>query len=169
MNYSDTINIGIGAALTLIGSFSNQILTKKAQNKALANSFKGEISALISIIDKRNYLSQLEKTIKKIESTNKPEPYYFHVSQEYFQVYKSNCDKIGVLKNPLPEKISQFYTYANAVIEDTLVLKQLQYDKLISSEHIRNLIEYYQEYYSVFKITYDLGEEIIKLIDEKYN
>lgn len=133
MNYSDTINIGFGAMLGVGASLVTQFVTQKTQNKALANSFKGKISALISIIDKRNYLSQLEEIIKHIKSTNKPEPYYFHVSQ------------------------------------DTLVLKQLQYDKLISSEHIRNLIEYYQEYYSVFKITYDLGEEIIKLIDEKYN
>ncbi len=110
---------------------------------ATAYAFKGEISALLDIIEKRNFIGMLENFIKTADSareklnefyvvgnpealrkqiigelgTNYLKRFVFTVNEDTFYVKKSLKDSIGLIEESA-EPVIKFYNIANALILD---------------------------------------------------
>ena len=144
-----------GAIVSFIASILFQAWLHRRERKSLQGAFVGEISALLDIIQRRNYIDGLKKIIEDVEQTGQPMSFHLSVSHEYFGVYKNNTSRLGILKHPLPQKIATFYTQCFSILEqvkDSTVLPTAQ-ASLIALE----------ELLSLFKSTTELGAAILKL------
>jgi len=72
-SYLPLLQTLIGGILTFLGGLLGSYLIQKSQRKSerenLASAFYGEISALLSIIEKRGYIQDLEDDLKNIKET----------------------------------------------------------------------------------------------------
>src|SRR5690606_26045701 len=93
-----------------------QLQRRESRNLALA--FKGEITALLELIQDRNYLKRMADVIEQIEQSGQPFYMPFRVRFEYDRVYRENVARIGILNPPLPEQIPLFYTRFTSILED---------------------------------------------------
>jgi len=73
---SDITNILLGGVLVIAGGYFNGYLQDKRrhknESKNLALAFKGEISALSTIAEKRHYLGFINDAIDEMQKTKKP-------------------------------------------------------------------------------------------------
>lgn len=120
--YQPLIQVALGGALTFFGGYFGTKLVEERKNKrdakSLAYAFRGELLAIRTIVNEREYFAFLERAIEYIKTTNQPWTIRVNIRQKYFNVFEKNVDKLGLLPNPLPEKIATFYTQANSILED---------------------------------------------------
>jgi hypothetical protein len=114
------VGVVIGGAI----GFSGQALLRHFERQHLARQvakgFAGEIEALISIVERRNYVSVL----KSAAAATPPPSLLISVTREYFRVFEANVDKLGLLDDALPAQVASFYVQASAVIEDFNAISQ---------------------------------------------
>lgn len=167
VSYLPLLQTLIGGLLTflggLLGSHLIQRSQRKSERKNLASAFYGEISALLSIIEKRGYIQALKNNLKHIEETGEVSFSYFKVTQNYFRVYEQNIGKIGLLNAPLPEKIVTFYTFVFATLEDFEDMAKPEFDTT-EVPYVKELLE---ELVGISNTAVVLGEEIKQLIKPK--
>lgn len=123
----------------------------------------GEIKALLNIVDERNYVGELEATLKRVKETGTPEVFWFAVRRNYFNVFEKNINKIGLLEPPLPEKIVTFYTRAYSVLED---VKSAEEGNLVDYE-LSQIIEHLEELLRIFQNTVDVGKKVVAILEKK--
>ncbi|MCP4746664.1 MAG: hypothetical protein GY874_11085 [Desulfobacteraceae bacterium] len=85
--------------------------------------------------------------------------------REFFPIYNNNLAKIGALKNPLPEKIVQYYAQATSEIEEIR--------SVFSNKSWRNvpsgvLLSQLEGLVVLGEHTRSLGSEIVRYIDRLY-
>lgn len=151
----------IGGILAIAGGIAGNYIFLHSQRKLdrenLKGGFLGEITALNSIVKKRKYIEYLEGILATMKKDRAKLPFTFEVTYNYFKVYENNVDKLGLLNQPLPELIAQFYTQCFAILEDINLIKKIGIEE-ISTEQ---LVTYYGELLSLFKDNVALGEKII--------
>ena len=159
MDYSPLLQTLLGGGLAisggLIGTAYTQWLQRKAERENLASAFHGEISALLSIIEKRGYMSSIEEDIEFIEKTGQAQFSHFRVTKSYFSVYEQNVGKIGILSAPLPEKIVLFYTFIFAILEDFEEMGLLAFEY----SNVSELAERLNEMRDIAKNIISIGNE----------
>jgi hypothetical protein len=167
-DYLPLIGVVVGGVLALVGGFASNLFIETRRNadesKKLAFAFKGELLALSYIVKKRGYVVSLKLMIETMEKTNQPLIVHIKVSREYFNVFNANVNKIGSLKNPLPELIARFYVQANAVLEDLESLRNGDW----SNSSVEALIGGKKELVSLMEETFSLADEIVVKIEEVY-
>jgi len=158
------VAVVIGGSLAILGGIAGNYiflyLQRKLDRENLKGGFLGEITALNSIVKKRKYIEHLEGILDMMEKDQVPRPFTFEVTHNYFRVYENNVDKLGLLNQPLPELIAQFYTQCFATLEDIIQIKKIA----IKEIPIEGLITLYSELLSLFKDNVKLGEKIIHTI-----
>src|SRR5690606_36646917 len=91
----------LGGLLAIAGGIvttlfrDEQLQRRESRNLALA--FKGEITALLELIQERNYLKRMADVIEQIEQSGQPFYMPFRVRFEYDRVYRENVARIGIL------------------------------------------------------------------------
>ena len=90
----------------------------KQQERSLALSFRGEITAILELVKERNYVDRFTQVAEQIERTREPFFVPFRLRLEYDRVYEENVGQLGLLKSPLPEELPLFYTRLASVMED---------------------------------------------------
>ncbi|HTV48309.1 MAG TPA: hypothetical protein VMG59_07690 [Phycisphaerae bacterium] len=110
----------IGGILATASGFITQLWLFHQERKAIAHALAGEINAILNIVRRRGYLEAFHELIEKVKQTQKPSKIVIQVKMEYFNVYKSNTDKIGRLPQKLTQRLVNFYTVAFSMIEDVL-------------------------------------------------
>ena len=131
--------------------------------KSLASAFYGEVGALLTIAERRGYLGQLKRLLDYVEQTQKKESFYFKITKNYFHVYESNVNKIGILPAPLPEKIVSFYTYVFAIMEDLEDFRGMKLETLTIEANLKQL----KDFYNLFQETEESGKSVRGLIEKK--
>ena len=153
----------IGGLLTFTGGLLGNILLQQRQRRSernsLASAFYGEIQALIGIVEKRQYIEGIRDSIHGLKSGKKI-LYQMRVTRKYFNVYEKNLDKIGILPNPLPEKIVELYTVMTAILEDLDLINEPEFCKEDSEILISHLIELQ----SLFEYAVSCGRRICQQI-----
>lgn len=91
---------------------------KEERQRRIAGAFRGEVSALASIVELRGYLQTIEQAIEHVERTHEPLRVRFHARKEYFPVFENNASEIGILPRPIPELLARFYVQAKSILED---------------------------------------------------
>lgn len=121
-DYLPLLGVIVGGVLAVVGGFASTIFVEWRRNntesRQLAFAFRGELQALSTIANKRGYVEHIQSLIKTMQQTKQPVFARVHVRRDYFNVFNSNVNKIGMLKNPLPELIARFYVQANSILED---------------------------------------------------
>ncbi len=162
--YLPLISTLVGGLLTFLGGLTGSYLVQKfqrdADRKNLASAFYGEISALLEITEKRQYIQGVEANLQEIKTTGRTNLMSFAVTLKYFNVYDQNVGKLGVLLAPLPEKIVSFYTLTFAAIEDFQEIASGKYQNS-NAAAIEKMLE---ELLDICNEAVALGKEIQTLI-----
>jgi hypothetical protein len=168
INMLPLIGVIVGAGLSIAGGFvSTYLLENQKQareSKRLAYAFRGEIRAILQIIDTRKYIQHIEQIIKSMEASGESRTIVIAVRREYFNVYKSNVGYIGILKNPLPESVARLYVQFNSILEDL----ESNRDSTFKDADVGFLIYSHKELLSLFNDSISLGKSTIDQINKLY-
>src|SRR4030095_11837491 len=74
---------------------------RRQERKSLKAALAAEIRAILSIVERRDYIADLEKFIASIEPNKL---YQVRIARDYDIVFRSNCNKIGLLRADLSER-----------------------------------------------------------------
>ncbi len=166
--FQPLIPVIVGGLLTFMGGVLGPHIIEKLKHnrdaKNLAFAFRGELIAIRTIVNHRNYLGHLTEIIEHVKATNEPFIFKVNVRQNYFNVYEKNVDKLGLLPSPLPELISTFYTQAKSVLED---LESLRNGDFSTSD--TDLVNVYEELYNLLYSTMKLVDTITQEIETAFS
>jgi len=99
------------------------------ESKGIALAIRGEIAAIIEIVLKRRYLQHLEKFIRQLSDPTHQltvnDIVAPRISQDYFPVFNSVANKIGLLADQ-SDPVASFYTKAKSIIEDIHALEEVR-------------------------------------------
>jgi len=153
----------VGAIITVRGSLTVQKRQRQAERESIASAFYGEISALLSIIQTRQYIKGIEESLSHLQQTKALGSLYsFRVTRSYFNVYEKSVDKIGLLPVPLPEKIAFLYTIAFAILEDVDFINATQ----VGNWEAPEIRDFLQELLDLFREAVNSGQEIQASIED---
>jgi hypothetical protein len=160
------IGVLLGGILSIAGGLLSNLFIEcrraKSARRNLALAFAGEISAIVEIVNTRQYIPNLRNAITYMEETGEIYPLHISVNRDYFNVYVSN---IGILGGRLPRMIATFYTQGNSVLED---INSLSNDALGESD-VSFHIEAYKELLKLFESTIVVGHKIVCEIEKTYS
>jgi hypothetical protein len=81
-------------------------------------SLAGEVEAVKSIAEFRQYRQIIERCIELTKANNKLVYFTFSIDDHPFLVFEENVSKIGFLPDDLALQVTQFYTYARSAVQD---------------------------------------------------
>jgi hypothetical protein len=163
--------IATAALLTLIVNHGMTLFydwrKNRREERGLANSYYGNIKALMAIEKSKALIAFVEQFITNLQ--NAPQVINPKINlvmdQNYLELFNRTNEKLGKLSYKLPEKISEFYTRINSIVEDTKMLNDITYLATISNlDHIRHC----EQFLGFAKGTLYLGNDILKIIKKKY-
>ncbi len=138
----------LGGVLTFLGGILGSFLIQRSQRNAekenLASAFYGEIGAVLSLIESRQYIQILAELAERIKAPEPEDKYnFFENRDDKFGFYENSVGKIGLLSAPIPEKLISFYALATAAYDDLKNLDNLKakgYDALTEGRYVQELI-----------------------------
>ena len=158
----------IGGVLATAGGILTTILIERVRRKhdsaQLAMAFKGEISALLQHVEERDYAGRIADVIAQMEETGEPFFMPVRIRLQYDRVYENNVERIGLLRDPLPERIPLFYTRLNSILEDFVNLAEGAYAGL----EFAVLVRVYRDLHRLLERSLEDGGRIIREIDRVY-
>jgi len=149
----------IGAFLAGFGRLCYDSYRFKNERKQVHNAFRGEISALMSIVDERKYVDGLKANIQNMKQSNNFYFFCVSVKQNYFTVYDTFSCKLSILKGELPLLIAEFYINSKAILEDFDMYNE--YAKTTYTKIDKN------NYEAQFKWYIESQENLIKLFEKQ--
>jgi hypothetical protein len=165
-DYIPLLQTLMGGLLTFLGGLLGSVIIQQRQRKAernsLASAFYGEIQALIGIVERRRYIQGIQQSIEDLR-LNRKISFRIRVTRKYFNVYEKNLDKIGILPNPLPEKIVDVYTVMTAILEDLDLINEENF----YHHETEVAIAYLTELHFLFKYAVESGRKICKEIKSR--
>jgi len=162
--FTAAAGVVVGALVSNFGTYLLEKRKQAAESKRLALAFRGEIRALLELVKRRKYIETFQWFIEQMESTGNKYYPKMQIRREYFPVFTNNVGHIGLLKNPLPELIAQFYIQANSVLEDIESYR----DGSLNDVGFADLVENTKEVCALFQETLSIGELIIKETEARY-
>lgn len=166
--YISIIQVLIGGILTFLGGIvGNQLLhirQRKNDRENLSATFAGEISAILWIINRRNYIREIEIALDGMRN-GKRVRFTGLIVRDYLLVYKQNVGKLGVLDSPLSNEIVTFYTYVNALLEDNGELAAANVDTI----DLNYLIRRHEDALELLNKTVKCGDKILKEFESSFH
>ncbi|MCT9843725.1 hypothetical protein N7563_06575 [Leclercia adecarboxylata ATCC 23216 = NBRC 102595] len=109
----------IGACLTGLWNIVKDILSRKAEAKALENGLIAEVKSLAHLLQLRRYKKTLEETLQEMVNNNlETIEFSIFINDNFNPVYKANVQKIGMINNDLGEHIVKYHAYLFALVCD---------------------------------------------------
>lgn len=158
---NSTLNTALAVAILSAGiSFLIQYFFKRYDSETHAKTIKraiiSEVAATLKLIEKRKYHEYLQESIRELETGESLQVLIsIEQQQNLFPVYKSNIDKIGMLKADLASNIVMFYALLESVLVDTN-------SKGLLNNPEYSTLEAFQETFIILNEAISLGNEIIK-------
>lgn len=150
----------LGVLIGIVGSLVTQVYLdgqrRKADERSLSQAIVGEISALVEIVRRRHYIEDLTALIEKLKAEGDSASlgwFRFSARGNYFAVYQANLARLGMLRDPKPGLVVQYYTQVSSVLED---IKDMDGGKTTPLSGLEELL-------SLFKHTDDLGRRLTGL------
>ena len=122
----------VGGLLGWGGHVISQRLKTRQRRSAMAGAFTGEITTTLNIIRDRHYPERLREALSRQEQDPPESPnrmLFWSMRREWFPVFNSNINEIGLFNHPLPENLVRFYSQAYSVIEDVRDMQEEQEGK----------------------------------------
>jgi hypothetical protein len=149
----------IGVTGSVVGPLCLEFVRHRAERKNLTCALVGEISALITIVERRRYIPGLRSLIEVARTNpNLDTSYFYHFSvrRNPFPVYDANVSRIGLLESSLAMNIARFYSQASSILEDIADFRERRLPEG-RDESVRRL----EELLKLFEDTERLGREIV--------
>src|SRR5215510_12595826 len=94
-----------GAGVTFVAALLPQWSQRKQEKKSIRAALASEVRAISAIVGYRDYLDGLQRHIASIEREQHIYLYQVRIAKDYDVVFRSNCDKIGLLPPHLSENV----------------------------------------------------------------
>lgn len=154
----------VGGVIGITGSLATSVVLdrvkRKAERKSLTGAVLGEIAALGQIVERRRYIEGLRALIdaaKAGKAPGVPLGFQFSVRRNPFAVYDAHLGRLGMLREPLPRLITQFYAQASSILEDIADMREGKNTPRTPGESVQRL----EQLLMLFEETRSLGEEIL--------
>lgn len=113
------ISVLIGGALTILGTIWTGHVRDTKQSKTLEAALIAEISGLLEIIEKRQYLLGFERQITYLRfNPDETRHYRVMVPKHYSRIYQETSKNIGILDANIAREIVKFHQLLDAVVQD---------------------------------------------------
>ena len=142
---------GGGAILTQIVSLR---MANDLTRRALAGAFAGEVAAICAITRRRKYLDFLNMSLDHVHQLQQPGRMMVPITQDYFQIYRSNAGALGLLPSTISERVALFYTLVKSLIEDMQPSAPIPSTPAAAEHAIKEQI-------ALLKETLNLGDELV--------
>jgi len=167
-DYLPLIGAVIGGLLVIVGGLASntwlEYIRERKIRRTLALAFKGEVQALLAIIEERGYIEGLRKAKAHIEATGKFQAYQVRAQNKHFSVFEANVGQIGILKPPLAELLFRFYSQAKSILEG--MERFDEFDPATVDPMVA--IAAYDEVLGIFEDTVAVGNRIIREVSRYY-
>ncbi|WP_071467097.1 hypothetical protein [Polynucleobacter asymbioticus] len=109
----------VGGFIPLLVKLIESRREQKRNKEAVAHQIYAEITAILEIVEKRQYLQHMNVLATQFTlHPNLIERYQIHISEDFSLMYKVNIDRLPLLNPSLQTKIVKFYRFLSALIED---------------------------------------------------
>lgn len=150
----------VGGALAVGGNILIEVYRHWKARKSLALALRGELQAILRVVEIRRYIGHLKETIEDLRAGKTIYLPSLVVKWNYFLVYDSNASSLGTLPPAIAEKIAITYTYAKSYLEDATRPR----DPHLTPPMI-NLV---METLHVLEKAIEEAQAVIMLIEKKY-
>lgn len=165
----------IGGAIALLASFGAtwfaKFLEVRNQSKQLALAIKGELQAIVHILSLRQYSTGLRSAAIQMQKEGVPLLSFISIEQDYTQIFKSNCSKIGILGNGLPTDVAIVYTQISALLDDISFLNACslkQQESTVYRPGVEDLIPRFKSIADLLDDTTQKAKKVCTDIDLTY-
>ncbi len=162
------VSVIVGGLLATVGSIATTTILERQrqrrESRNLALAFKGEIGALLALVEERRYIERIGDVVAQIEATREPFYMPFRVRYAYDRVYAANVDRVGMLAPRLAEQLPLFYTRVNSILEDLVSLGDGSYTEI----GLDQLLHLYCTTRDILGATLVHGRTILATIDDTY-
>ena len=118
----------LAGAATAIAAVLIPICVQRHQEKrSIRAALAGEVRAILAIVERRDYLAGLERHIASIDAQHN-NLFQVRIARDYDIVFRSNCDKIGLLPADLSESVVRFYYLVSSAVEDVRLFNEANVD-----------------------------------------
>jgi hypothetical protein len=148
-----------GGLIAIAGTLIAEALRRRADRISLSQAIVGEISALVEIVRRRHYIEDLTALVQRRNAEGNLASggwFRFSARGNYFAVYQANLVRVGMLRDPKPGLVAQYYTQASSILEDIKDIDEGKFSSLTPNEATRGL----EELLGLFKDTDDLGRKL---------
>ncbi len=151
----------IGAVSGIIPTTITSIIRDRKNKKSVTLAIYSEIKVNIELCEHRKYLNTFKNIIEQLQlNEGATHPLQIEISDDRFQVYKSQLSKLGSLDSNIAISIVRFYQLLEAVIQDVKPGGSLS-----AGEHG---LASYENTLSLAEQAFEVGYETLKLIEIKY-
>ena len=155
----------LGAILAISGGFAEKAYARRKQLQSLRAALRAEIQAILAIVERRDYIPGLSAFVDAIRA-GAPNFFEVRIGRRYDIVFRSNCDKLGLLSSETAARTVRFYFQASSVVLDLNLLRdavdspglQTRYGL---NQRDRNLA-FHEEILRLSHETIELGNDLIQ-------
>lgn len=112
----------LGGLISMLTTWRIELSKRKHESHVVGCALVAEISALLTIIEARQYLEHFEKVITHLK--NQPRgasaPLVAKIPEHYSQVYQKHVDRLGCLDPRFAAEIIHFHQLVDAVVQDVI-------------------------------------------------
>jgi hypothetical protein len=109
----------LGGLVSIVTAFKIEEHKRNLEGRAVTLAILTEIRVMISLIEIRGYLKDLEKTLADLRAgTIRSSTFEIQFTQDQFPIFSSNRDKIGLLPVNIMSDVVRFYMLLEAAIAD---------------------------------------------------
>jgi len=112
----------LGAILAVGGGFLAKAIERRQDRKSLRAALRAEIQAILAIVERREYLPGLSRFVEAIR-VGSPNFFEVRIGKDYDIVFRSNCDKLGLLPPETAARTVGFYYLVSSIVEDLNLLR----------------------------------------------
>ncbi len=112
----------VGAILAISGGFAEKAYARRKQLQSLRAALRAEIQAILAIVERRDYIRGLSAFVDAIRA-GAPNFFEVRIGRRYDIVFRSNCDKLGLLSSETAARTVRFYFQVSSVVEDLDLLR----------------------------------------------
>ena len=117
-----------GAGVTFVAALLPHWWQRRQKKKSIRAALAAEVRAISAIVAYRDYVDGLQRHIASIEREQHIHLYQVRIARDYDIVFRSNCDKIGLLPADLSESVVRFYYLVSSAVVDLRLLNEANVD-----------------------------------------
>ena len=167
---SDLFKIVLTASLTLGGGVIllvlTQFLTRCQERKSVQAAVRSEIQSILAIVERRQYIRVLSNFIETIKKDGSVRFFQIRVGKDYDLVFRTNCNKLGLLPSETAAKTVRFYHLISSVTQDINLFTELPESPGLRESYgldtHKGCVAFQEQTLQLSIETFDLGTELIQ-------